>query len=103
MKGESEREDPKLSWTLTNFSSWYSTSARNAPAYWAPYFDDLRAVIDGFEDLQLAQVGETTRSLRLETRVEFSAVPLTWRELSEGQRAWWPVCLLHWAVGPTPP
>lgn len=101
MKPESEREESELAWDMRNFVSWYRHVRQERSRQQEPFFEDLRAVIGGFEDLPVKQAGETTRVMRLETRVAGRPCHLAWRELSEGQRVLIGLyALLHWAVGP---
>ncbi|MBW2735510.1 MAG: AAA family ATPase [Deltaproteobacteria bacterium] len=85
MAPESREESSLLLFDGSNFASWYRHLIQEQPGILMPLFAELKAVIDGFESLDLAQAGDA-RLLRVQQRVNGKSYPSPFYELSDGQR-----------------
>jgi len=106
MEAVSDKEVAVIRDNMSNFASWYRHLAQDSPSITFALYQDLKELIAGFEDLKLAEVGESARALRLRARCETSQsnggaiVTFNWKELSDGQRVLIALyALLHGAVG----
>lgn len=105
MLSYSEREATSPDQQLANFVSWYRHLAQNSPEKMGTVFESLSHVLDGFQSLTLASVGETARMMYVRFKPgsddsrKTSEFVIPFHELSEGQR-----CLivlhvvLHFAI-----
>jgi hypothetical protein len=94
MAGSSEKEEQTLRDDASNFASWYRQMTQEKPARMIHYFDDLKEVLDGFQEVNFVPHGEV-----FALRVKLNGINHTWKELSEGQRALISLySLLHFAV-----
>jgi len=89
MLSRSEREITHPRTDLADFSSWFRHLLQEHPAQTSDLFQALAGVLDGFESLELAQDGETARTVRARFTAPSSggSYPLSLAELSDGQRA----------------
>ncbi len=108
MTSHSDKESSTPARNLANFASWYRHLSQESQKHIAPLFKSLRAVISGFGEIKLAQIGETTRVLRVDFEVwsedgeyGYDPITLTLDELSEGHRCLIALfTILHFVVRP---
>jgi predicted ATPase len=88
MVAESAREDPRPSWNLDNYASWYRYLSHDQLMV-TRLQEALSSVLPGFKHFRFEQVGEQHRLLRLYFASEegSSTTGYTFGELSDGQRA----------------
>jgi len=96
MTDRAEKEDVLPTRDLANFASWYRHLVQERSAATADLRETLRHALDGFDSLDLKEAGQNTRILKAtfrptlkdtETVVRNTGYELTFRELSDGQRA----------------
>jgi predicted ATPase len=83
---EATAEAPWLERDLSNFASWYRTRVQEDPDAVESLRQDLRRVLEGFDQIRLRSKPGGTRDLVVRFRFEAQSYELGWGELSEGQR-----------------
>jgi predicted ATPase len=96
-RAESEDVAPRVD--LGNFAAWYRHLVQAHPRENTAFLHDLRESLDGFDQLTLANVGESVRILYAEFLREGNTIKIPFGELSDGQRCL--ICLyaiMHFVV-----
>lgn len=86
MASRTDQEISHPSDRLGDFASWYRHLAQEKPVEIAELFGALRELIETFEGLELAQSGESTRTLNARFAMNGTRYRLRFDQLSDGQR-----------------
>ncbi len=88
MEAESRTEEDFLNPLMSNFVGWYRRAAQENMGAIGPLFEALRAVLPGFESINLEESGENSRALKVMlARASGAPEKHGFDQLSDGQRA----------------